>query len=153
MLNLSFLYNGILLEGWSFAHDRWKAARLATDKVNNTCFIQRLASGPRSEYCNHSWSNSSWVPACKKGCNGVSEIRPLLVLELAVMIGWRIQIDWILHSWAHFAAHSDSQKCNSIQTTLLLSCWVSVHHVVWFLGWSFTSLPHHTRPCWDAEFL
>lgn len=138
MLNLSFLSNEILLEGWSFVDvSPWQMksceARYVQDK--RVLLSNAFASGLRSENSNHSW----WLTLAGSSCNWLQRcIRNLttslywaqrlqrmqegygvgLVLELTVMIGWNA-------NGCMLALELTSQRirfeCNSIQTTLRLS--------------------------------
>lgn len=129
-------------------HDRWKAARLATNKVNKKSHT--LASGLRSEYCNHSWLDPSWVPPVIKGCNSVSEIRPLSVPVLTGL-GTRCN-DWVFIPSLSSLRGAFCLIQNVTRFRLLFSCRaVSDSYTSHLRMTSTSSLPHLTRPCWDAE--
>lgn len=86
-------------------NDRWKAARLATNRTN-TQIVQTFASGLRSECSNHSWltlagSSCNWLQQRIRNLTThfisvrrllafvvCRRVRSGLVLEFAVMIGW-----------------------------------------------------------------
>ena len=121
---------------FSKIHNRWKAARLATNRTALVC--PSLASGLRSEYSNRSWltlagSSCNWLQwRIRDSITHLSEdcrrrrIRSGLVLEFAIMIGWHCKCSSL--SSLRSALHSE---CNSIQTTLHLLCIYYIHLKRW----------------------
>jgi len=128
MLNLSFLFVDILLEGWSFGSRQTKSCEARYEQDNKSCLSYSFASGPRSEYSNHSWSTLAG-----SSCNRLQmayqkfdhplEKKPQDHYKIWegsewVGLGTRRNNDrvscfsvvfggWmVVHSWAHFAAHS-----------------------------------------------
>jgi hypothetical protein len=97
---------------FSETHNRWKAARLATNRTAFVC--PPFASGLRSEYSNRSWltlagSSCNWLQRRIRNSTTHS-VQRSLVQEDEEWTGPGIRRnDWVtycVHPWAHFAAHS-----------------------------------------------